>query len=212
MPRWEAEQLHGARLSSDAFSELDAPDAVQPADVVRSARRLSPADSLATVDAGSHMFPATLFWTTSEPRRFLISNGLATMGYSLPAAIGAALSLGKAPTICFTGDGGLSMCVSELETAARTNARIVVVVFNDQSLSLIKTKQERREEPTAGLDFGAIDWAGAASAMGVPGVRVSSLAQFDEAFRKALAHDGPSLIDVQTDPRSYATMLQTIRG
>jgi acetolactate synthase-1/2/3 large subunit len=82
---------------------------VSPVDVARIARELAPAGSIATVDAGSHMFAATQFWLTDGPFRFLISNGLATMGYALPAAIGASLASPGTIVVCFTGDGGLAM-------------------------------------------------------------------------------------------------------
>ena len=72
----------------------------------------------------------------------LISNGLSTMGFALPAAIGAALLDRDRPVVALTGDGGLLMCVGELLTAARESLRIIVIVFSDASLSLIEIKQQ----------------------------------------------------------------------
>ena len=95
-----------------------------------------------TVDARAHMISATAFWKASEPNDLLISNGLATMGFALPAAVAAALEDPLRGAIAFTGDGGFMMCASELALAAQTNANIVVVVFNDGTLSLIDIKQK----------------------------------------------------------------------
>jgi acetolactate synthase-1/2/3 large subunit len=185
---------------------------VAPADVVRGARRLAPPGTVATVDAGSHMFAATLFWSAESPRRFLISNGLSTMGYALPAAIGASLACPDDPVVCFTGDGGLAMVVGELETAARLSARVVIVVFNDRTLNLIKIKQAKLGRETEELDFGAIDWATVARGMGVEATQVSDAAAFDRAFADAIASPGPTLIDVDLDPSTYPALLAVIRG
>lgn len=184
---------------------------VPPAEIVAAARRLAPASTIATVDAGSHMFAATLFWDAEEPRRFLISNGLSTMGYGLPAAIGAALA-DVGPVVCFTGDGGLAMAAGELETLARLRLPVTVVVFDDAMLNLIKIKQEKRGETTLGLDFGAIDWVGVSQGMGVEAVRVNETEMFEAAFARAVASGGPRLLDVAIDPASYMAMLDVIRG
>jgi thiamine pyrophosphate-dependent acetolactate synthase large subunit-like protein len=96
------------------------------------------------------MLPATLLWPIDEPSGLLISNGLSTMGYALPAAVGAALLDRDRPVVALTGDGGLLMCAGELLTAVRERLRIIVIVFNDASLSLIEIKQQaRRLDPLA---------------------------------------------------------------
>ena len=87
------------------------------------------------------MFQTTTYWQALEPGELLISNGLATMGFALPAAIAAQLVHPGRRVICFTGDGGLMMVASELETVARLRLPIVIVVFNDAALSLIEVKQ-----------------------------------------------------------------------
>jgi acetolactate synthase-1/2/3 large subunit len=209
---WNPDALPSARPRVDELKPPEGGNGIAPADVVRVARRLAPQGTVATVDAGSHMFPATLFWETERPRRFLISNGLSTMGFALPAAIGASLACEDDLVVCFTGDGGLAMVVGELETAARLGVRVLVVVFNDQSLNLIKIKQEQRGETTVGLDFGTIDWAAVATGMGVDAFRVSDVAELEAEFARAVTSQGPTLIDVRVDPAGYPRMLEVIRG
>ena len=80
-------------------------------------------------------------WEVEEPDETLISSGLATMGFALPAAIAASVARPGRRVVCFTGDGGLGMALAELETVSRLGAPIVVVVFNDSALSLIEIKQ-----------------------------------------------------------------------
>ena len=115
-------------------------EGMSPHDVVRAVRRALPPEAIATVDAGAHMLVAMPLFEIDEPRRCLISSGLATMGFSLPAAIAASLTT-DAPVVCLIGDGGLGMCLAELETAARLGRDLRVVVFDDATLTLIAIKQ-----------------------------------------------------------------------
>ena len=96
-----------------------------------------------------------------EPSGMLISNGLSTMGFALPAAIGAALVDRSRAVVALTGDGGLLMCAGELLTAAREKLRVITVVLNDASLSLIEIKQQARRLPPAGVALGAREMGGA---------------------------------------------------
>ena len=165
-----------------------------------------------TVDAGAHMFSATAFWPAHQPCDLLISNGLATMGFALPAAIASALSGPRRHTVAFTGDGGLLMCLGELATAVDTGARIVVVVFNDGALSLIDIKQQQRKLPSRGVRWARPDFAMAMRAAGGRGYRVNSLGAYRRALVQAFAGEGPALIDVQVDPSGYQAQLAAMRG
>ena len=100
------------------------------------------AQATATVDAGAHFLAVMPFWPATAPLRLLISNGLATMGFALPAAIAAALARPGLPVVCMVGDGGLAMTLAELETLARLQLPVTVVVFDDAALSLIEVKQK----------------------------------------------------------------------
>jgi acetolactate synthase I/II/III large subunit len=165
-----------------------------------------------TVDAGAHMFPAMALIPADVPGRILISNGLSTMGYALPAAIGAALLDRTQPVVAVTGDAGLLLCLGELLTAAREGLRVVVVVFADGELSLIRIKQARRQLDLAGVRLGAVDWPCAARALGLRAFRSSNAGDLHQHVTEALAGEGPSLIEAQVDPSGYGRMLQTLRG
>ena len=149
-------------LVDDQKRRLDVPGAGFTAQrvVEVAASRLAPLAGRVTVDAGAHMFPATTLWPVTEPNGMLISNGLSTMGFALPAAIGAALLDRGKPVVALTGDGGLLMCVGELLTAVRERLRIITIVFSDASLSLIEIKQQARGLAPSGVTLGAIDWVG----------------------------------------------------
>jgi acetolactate synthase-1/2/3 large subunit len=165
-----------------------------------------------TVDAGAHMFAATMLWPAAAPGQLLISNGLSTMGFALPAAIGAAVADGGRRVVALTGDGGLLMCAGELLTAARERLPIVVVVFNDASLSLIEIKQQRKQYRPAGVELGAVNWRAIAEGFGVTAFAAANGREFERALEQATAVDGPSLIDARIDRHNYGEVLTAIRG
>jgi len=190
-----------------------APGRLAPQDVVTTLRAHTPPGTIAAVDSGAHMLVAMPLWTVDEPHRLLISSGLATMGFALPAAIAAALCTPGEPVIAFTGDGGLGMTLMEMETAVRHRLRVVVVVFNDATLSLIKIKQ--RPTGQGGADavcYGPTSFAAAATAMGAAAVSVTDVAELAAALAAALGRQGPTLIDARVDPACYPAVMDLTRG
>jgi len=152
-------------------------------------------------------------WEVTEPGRLLISSGLATMGFALPAAIAVASCATARLVVAFTGDGGLGMTLAEIETAARLRLRIAVVVFNDGALSLIKIKQRPAGQGGAeAVDFLPVSYARAAQAMGAAAVTVSTQTELAAALSAASCRDGPTVIDVQVDPAGYPAIMDLSRG
>jgi acetolactate synthase-1/2/3 large subunit len=206
---WDLEGV--ARTVREQRRRIELPAQGMTADrIVAVAAEALGATHRVAVDAGAHMFPATLGWPVAEPNGLLISNGLSTMGFALPAAIGAALV--DKPVVALTGDGGLLMCAGELLTAAREKLRIIVIVFSDASLSLIEVKQQARRLPLAGIALGRVKWAALAESVGVAGFVARTEVELGRAIGQALAHDGPSLIEATTDRSTYGELLKVIRG
>jgi acetolactate synthase-1/2/3 large subunit len=172
----------------------------------------APSATTVTVDAGAHMLAVTWGWRSSLPRRFLISNGLATMGFALPAAVAAALAHPQEPVIAFTGDGGLLLHGGELETAARIGARLLVMVLNDSSLSLIRIKQEERGYRRTGVDFGAVDAAGFGRSLGAVGYTARTAEELRSAIGAALTQSRPAVLDVRISGSEYGELQRVIRG
>jgi acetolactate synthase-1/2/3 large subunit len=191
--------------------EVEVPG-LAPHRVVQRARALTPAGTIATVDAGAHMFPVTAYWQAVEPGECLISNGLATMGFALPAAIAAQLVHPERRVLCLTGDGGLMMVVSELETLVRLGLPVVVVVFDDGALSLIDVKQAQRGYAGAPMRYDGPDLVALALAFGLRAVSVSSETALDAALAAAQAAAGPMLIAARIDASGYRRMLEIVRG
>ncbi len=194
-------------------SALDLPgEGLLAQDVVRAARVAFSAGAIATIDSGAHMFPAMTYWTVEAPGEALISCGLATMGFALPAAIAAAHLNHDRRVVCFTGDGGLGMTLGELETAARYSLPIVVVVLNDAALSLIEVKQRESQGGENAVRHLDVDFAIVARGLGLDARRVETLSELEAALRDAARADGPFLIDAVVDPTNYAGVLSALRG
>jgi acetolactate synthase-1/2/3 large subunit len=212
---WTPEEIAAHRAAARAALAWHGAGGVAPPDIVllaqAAARKAGKAPRI-SVDAGAHMFSATAFWDCDAPRDLLISNGLASMGFALPAGIAAALHDPARGAVCFTGDGGLMMVAGELATAADTGARLVTVVFNDGALSLIDIKQQQRQLPPAGVRWARPDFSRVAEGFGVKGFRATDPQEYRAALRAAFAQDGPSLIDVHVDPAGYPAQLQAMRG
>jgi acetolactate synthase-1/2/3 large subunit len=210
--RWIVAEI--AKLKSDMMARLAFPSEndLNPQSIVELAQTAAVHNPRVTVDAGAHMISATTFWKASQPNDLLISNGLATMGFAVPAAVAAALADPTRGAIAFTGDGGFMMCASELALAAQTNANIVVVVFNDGTLSQIDIKQKSRNLSSRGTTWPRPDFAKVAEGLGCHSWRVDTVEEYKVALKKAFDVKGPSLIDVVVDPEGYGEQLISLRG
>lgn len=208
-----------ARLRANVASRLayrgedGGASGLSPDAVVRTALELSEGrDTRITVDAGAHMFSCMAFWPVVRQADVLISNGLSTMAFSLPAAIAMSLETPDRPVIAFTGDGGLMMCAGELSTAAQHAAKLCIVVFNDSSLSLIAIKQEQRQFARSGVGFAGTDFATIARGFGLQGYSAADIDEYRDALKKAFESGRPSLIDVRVDPSGYLAQSIALRG
>lgn len=211
---WDADFVtrHRERATSTLLGGAQPDFGVAPWDIVHCARQAAPSGSVATVDAGAHMLAAMPLWSTENPGEILISSGLATMGFSLPAAIAAALVHPDRRTYCFVGDGGLGMVLAELETVARLRLPITVIVFNDSTLTLIELKQksEGNGGPKA-VKYRATDFAMIAQAVGIPAQHVEDLPQLAATLQDTSPLRGPEVLDVLVDSRSYRHVIDVVR-
>jgi acetolactate synthase-1/2/3 large subunit len=208
---WDMAELDRLRRARQAALAIPVPG-LAPHRVVQIARDLTPAGTIAAVDAGAHMFPATAYWLAVEPGECLISNGLATMGFALPAAIAAQLAHPERRVLCLTGDGGLMTVVSELETIARLGLPVVVIVFDDAALSLIEVKQEQRGYRGVSMRYTGPDLAALARAFGLRAAVVADETGLRAALEAAQAAPGPMLIDARIDASGYRRTLEIVRG
>ncbi|NLK19950.1 MAG: acetolactate synthase large subunit, partial [Synergistaceae bacterium] len=151
----------------------------------------------AVADVGQNQMWTALFYKTSRPGAFLTSGGLGTMGYALPAAMGASLVGGKTPTVCFAGDGGFLMNCQELETCARYGIPVKIFVLNNHALGMVRQWQElfwderySATTPQSPCRFDAL-----AEALGVKGYGCDTLEELEELLPEMMDSPGPALVD-----------------
>ena len=170
-----------------------------PAVRSRPSARVLPDDAILTSDAGNFATWLGRGFRFRRPGTFLGPTSGA-MGYGLPAAIAAALVHRDRPVVAVCGDGGLAMTMSELETAVRVGARVIVVVFDNERYGTIRMWQEERERGIGvATELGPVDFAAIARACGARGVRVDRDADFEPALRAALVADRATVIQLALD-------------
>jgi acetolactate synthase-1/2/3 large subunit len=188
--------FHAAlRPESRSFSAHAAIDAV---------RRALPREGVLAFDVGAHTHQIASQWSAHAPKTFQITNGWSSMGFGLPAAIAAKLAQPDLPVICLIGDGCFQMTCGEVATAKRLGLTLPIVVLDDRWLALIKVKQIRRQLPLYGTELQAEDYREPpAHYFGVPAIGVRSADALEAAVAKALATDGPTVIEAVVDSDHY---------
>ena len=200
-PKREREELRAFR---DAFVERVRPSArgLTAQQVLAELRGALPRDALLTCDVGYNKAVSAQCWPAYRPRTFFVSNGLSSMGYGLPAALGLKLADPSRSVACVLGDGGFAMSMAELETGVRRGLGVTVVVLADDALSQIKAGQERKGYPVTGTTFGALDYPKLAAAFGIAGIDVTSVEECRAALRSPPS-DRPRLVAAHVDPSAY---------
>ncbi len=181
------------------------PGRLSPQGVLRIMREQTEPDAFLAVDVGSHKIFSSVEWQVNTPNRFLVSNGLSSMSYALPAAIGAIEASPESQALCLTGDAGLAMNIGELGVMTDRSLPVVVILLNDGAIDLIRSHQRRAGKQVFGTEFTPPNYCDAATAFGLRACRVESDEDFAEALSAYLTERGPALIEVMLDPSSYPT-------
>jgi acetolactate synthase-1/2/3 large subunit len=203
-PRWaEADvRAHRDRLR-DAYYEGRVAGALNPTDVIDAVSAAAPPGTIATCDVGSHKLLVGQGWPTLEPRGVLMTNGLSSMGFGVPGAIGAKIARPDRPVVALVGDGGFAMTATELRLASAMGLGMVFVVFADGSLNRIELKQMARGYPSTATRIEDMDLVALAGAMHCDGVRVSSAAELEKALDGMGSLTRPLVIEARVDPGQY---------
>jgi len=200
--RWDLEAL--AERKAAMFAKLAGRDGpFGPCAALDVLRDVLPDDGIMTCDVGAHTHLIGQHWRTPKPGTQIMTNGWSAMGFGLPAAIAAKLCRPDTPVCCVLGDGGFLMTVGELATAVREKLPIVIVVFTDNDLALIRIKQERKQNPIYGTPVRAEGTIGGPSLFGVPVTVARDPAEFRAALEAGFAAGGPVIVEVLLDSREY---------
>ncbi|MEK9595829.1 MAG: thiamine pyrophosphate-binding protein [Rhodospirillaceae bacterium] len=192
----------------DGFNELAFSDAtpIRPERVIASLQRNLPADAVIVADPGTPCPYVSGYYEFLEPGRHFISNRAhGALGYSMSGAVGAQLGRPNAMVVALMGDGSFGFTAGELETIVRLGVPITMVVFSNSVFGWIKAGQRAGfGERYFSVDFDRTDHAKVAEAFGVKAWTVADPNDLDATLKAALAHDGPSLVDIIAQPLNEA--------
>jgi acetolactate synthase I/II/III large subunit len=172
---------------------------VQPPRALYEIRKALGREDILISDVGLHKLWIGRMFPAYEPNTVLIANGLAGMGFAVPAAVGAKLVHPDRNVVTVNGDGGFLMNAQELETAVRMKTPFVNVIWENEQFGSIVWKQDKKFGTHFGTDFTNPDFVKLAEGFGLPAWRCGSADEFGERLRQALALDLPSLIVLPID-------------
>lgn len=176
-----------------------------PAFVLKAIREHAPDDAIVATDVGAHKIMAALQWPCFRPNSYLVSNGLSIMGYGLPAAMAAAICRPDNVVVALIGDGGLAMSLGELRILSELKSPVIVVVFRDDALELIRSKQRKRELLAYGTTFTGPKLSQIAAAYGLSFYRPTTVRQCASFTKMAIEGGRPALMEVLVDTAGYPT-------
>lgn len=204
---WQ-EEIAALRLKwPDTAEQPDLPG-IDPNSLMHNLSRSFPQASAFVVDVGQHQMWAAQSLELTAEQRFLTSGGMGSMGFALPAGIGAAISCPGRPVVVIAGDGGFQCNIQELQTVAYTGLPLKIIIINNKSLGMVRQFQEdyfeSRLQSTV-IGYSAPDFSRVAEAYGIPARRVKRTEEIDAALGWLYSNtNGPGLLDVWIDLKAKA--------
>ncbi|PIE56298.1 MAG: acetolactate synthase, large subunit, biosynthetic type [Desulfobulbus propionicus] len=183
--------------SDHPLSYQDHPELIKPQYVIEKIDALTGGNAIITTEVGQNQMWAAQFFRFNQPRRLLTSGGLGTMGYGLPAAIGAQIAYPDLPVIDVAGDGSIQMNIQELATAIQYGTPIKIAILNNAFLGMVRQWQElfyNRRYAATHMDH-TPDFVALAQAFGAVGLRASKKEEVEPVIREALATDNVVIMD-----------------
>jgi acetolactate synthase I/II/III large subunit len=172
---------------------------IKPQYLVQALYEATGGECVLSSDVGQHQMWAAQYFHFAKPRRWINSGGLGTMGFGLPAAIGAAVGNPEVPSVLLTGDGSFQMNSQELATCKESDIPVKVVIMNNGYLGMVRQWQELFwDKRYSNVDMGSWpDWVKLAEAYGATGVKLTDKTTLVEDLRRAIATPGPVIVDVR---------------
>src|SRR5688572_2157674 len=185
-------EKHPLRYEDSEDSEI------KPQRMIEALWETTGGDAIVTSDVGQHQMWAAQYYHFPQPRRWINSGGLGTMGFGLPSALGAKVACPDQTVTCVAGDGSLIMNVQELATCVTENIPVKVFLMNNGYLGMVRQWQELFwDRRYSSVDMGASpDWVKLAEAFGATGMRITHKDELADGMRTALETDGTVLVDV----------------
>jgi acetolactate synthase-1/2/3 large subunit len=192
-------QIRSWQENHPLFYEPGTGGEIKPQFMIETLHRVTGGEAFVASDVGQHQMWTAQYYGFDQPRRWLNSGGLGTMGFGLPAALGAKVAMPDELVTCVSGDGSLIMNIQELATAVTENIPVKVFLMNNGYMGMVRQWQELFwDHRYSSVDNGTSpDWVKLAEAFGATGLRVEESADLEETMTKAIETDGPVLVDVR---------------
>ncbi len=203
--QWKAEKC----LDFDRNS-----DVIKPQQVLETIYRLTKGDAYVASDVGQHQMFAALHYPFDQPRRWINSGGLGTMGFGLPAALGVKLADPKATVVCITGDGSIQMNIQELSTAKQYDIPIVVICLNNHFLGMVKQWQDLIYSGRHSQTYmnSLPDFVKLAEAYDHVGIQIAKPEELEEKLKQAFSIQNKLVfVDINVDANEHVYPMQ-VRG
>ena len=178
-----------------AYEESE--EVIKPQRILKRLFEVTKGRAIVSTDVGQHQMWAAQYYQFDEPNRWLTSGGLGTMGYGLPAAIGAKFAKPDDLVVCVTGDGSYQMCIQELATIRQHNIGVKILLLNNSFLGMVRQWQELFYEERYSESEWAYnpDFVKLAEAYGIPAMKIVNPSQIDEGLQFLLKDDGPAFLE-----------------
>lgn len=203
-PRKEWMKLVKEVKSNPVALNLEPSDYVNPKTALRLLSKLTPKETIVTADVGQNQIWAARNFEYTKSRQYFTSGGLGTMGYSLPAAIGAKLACQDKAVVAVMGDGGIQMLLGELGTLAEIDHPVIVLLFHNNLLGMVRELQDNSygKHSRYGIQYTIRpDFVQIGAGYGIKGIHVSSNCELERAFREALDSNQSYIIECNVDPK-----------
>lgn len=198
LEEWWA-RIHGWQRQYPLRYEDSADTEVTPQFAVQAIHQATGGEAIVTSDVGQHQMWSAQYYDFPEPRRWINSGGLGTMGFGVPAAMGAAVGVPDRTVVAICGDGSVQMNAQELATCAQNRIPIKVIILNNGFLGMVRQWQELFwDNRYSHVDLGQYpDFVKLAEAYGCTGIRLTDKTTLVEDLRAAIATEGPVVVDVR---------------
>ncbi len=202
-PEWEKQFQAKLEEEEDAVISPDlspSTEKIQMGEVIRRTSELASPTTVVVTDVGQHQMKVARYYPLNTPRTLVTSGGLGTMGFGLPAAIGAQLGKPDETVVLFVGDGGLQMTSQELMTITQEKLPVKIIVLNNEYLGMVRQWQELFfESRYSSTPLQNPDFIKLADACGVAGKKVTKREELDEALKEMLEFEGAFLLEIMVE-------------
>src|SRR5690606_26140930 len=199
----EWREKHGLYTANRFFTE----GAIKPQEVIQALHEVTGRDAYVASDVGQHQMFAAQYYGFDKPRRWINSGGLGTMGFGLPAAMGAQFADRDANVVCVTGEGSIQMCIQELSTCSQYHLPVKIICLNNQALGMVKQWQDMQYESRYSeslYEDSLPDFVKLVEAYGHVGIRVTKREELKAKLEECFSmKDRVVFMDIAVDPSEH---------